>query len=152
MLKERPFEDRPEGCYCDDLIGWCRENGKPLDYLSCDICLHELTILTRPWSKRVGICWCYYVERDGFIKIGHSWDLRSRLTGLAKGGVVRPAEVTLGPVNLLAKEEGGYEREQERHRQFKAHHVVGEWFRFEGALKQHIISLPEIKEPRFGER
>jgi hypothetical protein len=38
-------------------------------------------------------------------------------------------------------EPGGPDLETERHEQFKALWVVGEWFRYEGSLVEHVEAL-----------
>jgi hypothetical protein len=70
----------------------------------------------------------YYMRLGNRCKIGWTSNLRRRLKA------VQPEE-------LLATEPGGVVTEAERHEQFAALRVVGEWFRYEGSLVDHVEAL-----------
>lgn len=64
---------------------------------------------------------CYFVGAgDGPIKIGSSRQPNRRLTELRRD--------TPGGLELLARINGGAERESYYHRLFEAHRLNGEWF------------------------
>ena len=69
----------------------------------------------------------YYAERDGLIKIGTSTAVQRRIHELA--------------AVLLTTEPGGRKEETQRHRQFAASWVHGEWFRPDEDLLRHIEAL-----------
>jgi len=70
----------------------------------------------------------YYARLGNRCKIGWTADLKRRM-----------AEIQ--PEELLVTEPGGPDQETKRHAQFAELHVVGEWFRYEGALVKHVESL-----------
>jgi hypothetical protein len=70
----------------------------------------------------------YYARLGNRCKIGWSTNVARRMAAIQ-------------PEELLATEPGGPELESQRHEQFKALRVVGEWFRYEGALVEHVGSL-----------
>jgi hypothetical protein len=72
----------------------------------------------------------YYVRIGNRCKIGYSTNLRSRLA-------------TFNPEELLVIEPGGRVLEQRRHHEFRELHTHGEWFRYEGALEEHVTRLRE---------
>lgn len=73
----------------------------------------------------------YYIRFAGRVKIGTTTCLASRLRAL--------------PVDeLLATEPGGVAVERCRHRQFADVRVVGEWFTFSAALREHIDRLARV--------
>jgi hypothetical protein len=74
----------------------------------------------------------YYMRIGDRIKIGYSSSLRKRLE-------------SINPEELLAVEAGGMRREAERHAQFGHLRTHGEWFRYEGALVEHIESLRQTE-------
>jgi hypothetical protein len=88
----------------------------------------------------------YYIRcggADGLIKIGKAIDPHRRLLQLQTGS----GEA----LTLVATEPGGLDIERMRHRQFRAMHVRGEWFRAESALVQHIEALQAgrvVAQPR----
>jgi hypothetical protein len=70
------------------------------------------------------------------LKIGYTANLRQRLNALA-------AEATSRQIPLvLALETGGVAHERHLHEQFAGYRLMGEWFRYEGALLAHIRDLP----------
>lgn len=89
--------------------------------------------------RRTGLV--YFVRRDGFVKIGTTTNLPSRLVQLSRGGDKRPEGMTLGPVELLATESGGQARESALHRKFRRFRVAGEWFTEAPEIMAHIATL-----------
>lgn len=70
----------------------------------------------------------YFIERDGFIKIGVTSNLRNRLHALSRGGQM-PEGMTVGPVDLLATMPGNISNESWLHRKFAQHRIPRtEWF------------------------
>jgi hypothetical protein len=72
----------------------------------------------------------YYIEFRGVIKIGTTIELEHRLTSL-------PWEI------LLGLEPGGRRVEQHRHRQFRIHRYMDEWFTDHQSLRQHVDLINE---------
>jgi hypothetical protein len=70
----------------------------------------------------------YYMRLGNRVKIGWTNNLAQRVSQIQ-------------PEELLATEPGGVVTETERHEQFKTLRVVGEWFRYEGSLVDHISRL-----------
>lgn len=70
----------------------------------------------------------YFVERETFIKIGVTTNLRSRLQSLSRGGNM-PDGMTVGPVRLLATLPGDAANEAHFHRRFREFRIpTTEWF------------------------
>jgi len=76
----------------------------------------------------------YYMQLGNRVKIGTSGDLRNRVKQIS-------------PERVLATEPGGTATEKQRHRQFADLRVVGEWFRLEGELVEHINELRRTWKP-----
>lgn len=92
----------------------------------------------------------YFVERDGFIKIGFTTQLRKRLSALGKGGQM-PEGMTVGPVKLLATLPGDDDNEGYLHRRFRAHRIDGtEWFYPAPELLAFIRRLKDYRGDSFG--
>lgn len=85
----------------------------------------------------------YYVHRAGFVKIGFSRNVATRLKQLERGGDKRPASIGLGPVELLASHRGTEASEAKMHAKFADDRVEGEWFRLSAALRHHITEMAE---------
>lgn len=69
----------------------------------------------------------YFVERDGFIKIGTTIRLRDRLNALSRGQM--PEGMTVGPVRLLATMPGDHFIERCLHLRFAEYRIPKtEWF------------------------
>lgn len=92
-----------------------------------------------PWSPtprlrseydRKGEPVVYYLRFDRLCKIGTSRDLTSRIAQIPHD-------------ELLATEPGGVEVERFRHAQFRTLRHRLEWFRYEGALVEHVQRLKE---------
>lgn len=82
----------------------------------------------------------YFIERDGFIKIGRTTRLKARLRAISQGGNM-PRWMEPGPVNLLATIPGGWKRELELHARFGDARVDGEWFQDCPAIRDFIAQL-----------
>ena len=82
----------------------------------------------------------YYVldasRLDIRVKIGTTTNLSERLKSLAHQTMSRQQPL------VLALEDGGERREVERHQQFDRHRAMGEWFRYDKELMDHVASLP----------
>jgi len=70
----------------------------------------------------------YYMRLGNRCKIGYTNDLKRRMSNIQ-------------PEELLATEPGGEITETERHIQFAHLRVIGEWFRYEDALVEHVNRL-----------
>lgn len=82
--------------------------------------------LFRQFEPRV----VYYIQKDNRVKIGTSTNLPNRLAVLSHD-------------KLLVVEPGSLELERERHQQFDALALGGEWFRMGEPLVSHIQGLRE---------
>lgn len=81
-------------------------------------------------------CPSVYVMRTGaFVKIGHTGNVRSRLSA------VRTASPE--PVDLVAVIPGDAGAERALHDRFSDWRCSGEWFRFEGPVREWVESLNE---------
>lgn len=69
----------------------------------------------------------YFVERDGFVKIGTTKRLIRRIGALIEGSS-RIRGLSPGPVRLLGVLLGGRDLERELHERFAHRRVSGEWF------------------------
>lgn len=85
---------------------------------------HAKKQLAKPSPKAV----VYYARLGNLVKIGTTVNLRNRMSNI-------------NPEELLITESGSTEVERNRHRQFQDLHVHGEWFRYEGALIEHVEEL-----------
>lgn len=70
----------------------------------------------------------YYMRIGDRVKIGTTTNLHKRMA-------------SIGPEELLATEPGWYDLEEQRHLQFAHYRTSGEWFRYEGAVKDHVKEL-----------
>lgn len=95
--------------------------------------------LGAPWAKSV----VYFVEREGYIKIGTTRRLTQRLASLGPGRGTRcPGDMTPGPVVLLGTMPGDGENERAVHELFRRHRVLGtEWFRDAPEIRDFIAQL-----------
>ena len=84
----------------------------------------------------------YFAERDGFVKIGTTRDLRGRMKALAAGGSMVDG-MTVGPLKLLATVPGTRDNEQYFHKKFARLRVdpKREWFLFEAELREFVAGL-----------
>lgn len=76
----------------------------------------------------------YYMQLGNRVKIGTSFNLPKRVQQIS-------------PEKVLATEPGGTVTERQRHKQFAELRVVGEWFRLEGTLVEHINELRKAWKP-----
>lgn len=92
----------------------------------------------RSTPKDNGIEIVYYIKSSKYIKIGKSAQhaFKNRFQALQHGNQHH--------LKLVAVELGGLIKEHERHIQFDSLRVRGEWFRYEGALKAHILNLQAV--------
>ncbi len=79
----------------------------------------------------------YFVERQGFVKIGFTKNLNKRLSALPRE-VIRVDGMRRGPVVLLASQPGSTALERRLHRRFAHLHAGGEWFRHDDELQALI--------------
>lgn len=84
------------------------------------------------WRERPLIprSFVYFIEAGGFIKIGFTTDLASRLLSLDTASPHR--------LNVIRQEPGTLTDEAAYHERFADLWVKGEWFRFEGALRDYL--------------
>lgn len=69
----------------------------------------------------------YFVERDGFVKIGYAFNVANRIREINRGSSSIPG-MTITPVRLLATMPGGKRNERWLHERFAHVRVDGEWF------------------------
>jgi hypothetical protein len=74
-------------------------------------------------------------RRALYLKIGYTTDLRNRVANLR--GTTGSGQVPL----IVALEEGSMALERERHDQFAGLRSHGEWFLYEGDLRDHIAVM-----------
>jgi hypothetical protein len=79
----------------------------------------------------------YYMRIGNRVKIGTTGSLKTRLE-------------KINPEELITVERGGSMKESERHRQFAALRVNGEWFRMEEPLMAHIRQVAAAFKGEFG--
>lgn len=89
----------------------------------------------------------YFVERDGFVKIGTTRHLKSRLTALARGDCMIDG-MTPGPVTLLATLPGDDLIEKRLHSRFRHLRVGGEWFLPDNELRALITQCAGAADRR----
>ncbi|MBA9003676.1 GIY-YIG nuclease family protein [Thermomonospora cellulosilytica] len=93
----------------------------------------------------------YFVERDGFVKIGYTTNLDKRIKAISKGSCLIEG-MTVGPVRLLATiPDAGLDDEKQLHRRFAHLRVGGEWFRPDADLRAYIAALPGCVTPDLAE-
>lgn len=83
----------------------------------------------------------YFVERDGFVKIGTTTNLARRLRDLARGGAIMPQGMTIGPMTVLATMPGTRRNEAFLHQRFAHLRLEGEWFLLEDEIRDFIAGL-----------
>lgn len=86
----------------------------------------------------------YFAERNGLIKIGWTRNIAQRMRALSRGAQAIAGQ-TVGPVTRLASYRGSRWVEAELHHRFAEYRVAGEWFVFDGALRQCVNSLIECE-------
>lgn len=82
----------------------------------------------------------YYVLAPdlGMVKIGFATEPKARFSKIQSDSPVR--------LLLIRIEDGDEATEAARHVEFAAHRQRGEWFRYQGALLNHVEALPPIPE------
>jgi hypothetical protein len=85
----------------------------------------------------------YFIERQGFVKIGTTTSLEKRLRDIGKGSCMLTG-MTVGPVRLVATMPGDQRHEKFLHDQFHELRVEGEWFLPDGRLCEFIHRLPNV--------
>jgi Meiotically up-regulated gene 113 len=102
----------------------------------------------RRWPGESGRAHCvYFVERDGFVKIGRTSNLEKRIHDIGKGSCM-PQGMSVGPVQLLAAiycacDGKGCVRERHFHQKFRSQWLEGEWFLFDRVIASFIGGLEE---------
>lgn len=91
-------------------------------------------------AKRMANSVVYFVERDGFVKIGTTIRLAERLKALSRGDCAIDG-LTPGPVELLATMSGDVSAESELHERFAHLRIGGEWFLPDDELRAFIAEL-----------
>ena len=87
----------------------------------------------------------YFAVAGKYIKVGYcAGDLRTRLKQLVGGrGVITPDDYDIAaPIQLVGTIPGCVIRDERRlHGLLAAHHVAGEWFRYDSAFLDHMLSM-----------
>lgn len=86
----------------------------------------------------------YFVERQGFIKIGTTQNLAARLAALDRGDSAIPG-MTINPVTVLAVMSGGRPVEQAVHALFEHLRYDGEWFLLDGPLVRFVQAIADAR-------
>jgi hypothetical protein len=92
----------------------------------------------------------YFVERQGFVKIGTTTNLEQRLRSIGKGGQMIEG-MTVGPVRLIATMPGDQRHEKLLHRQFSDLSAGGEWFLPDTRLCDFIGRLSNVNRDLLSE-
>jgi hypothetical protein len=79
----------------------------------------------------------YYMRLDAIVKIGFTTRLGRRL-------------MDINPQGVLAVEWGARRMEMQRHNDFAAQHIHGEWFRFGPELAAHVVDVRSAFETDMG--
>lgn len=82
----------------------------------------------------------YFVERHGFLKIGTTRNLATRVASLDRGCSAIPG-MTIDPVNVLAVMPGGVEVERSLHLLFADLRYGGEWFLLDHPLTGFVDAV-----------
>lgn len=77
--------------------------------------------------------WVYFVRAGERVKIGHSLNVDARLTALQTGSPYKLELLAIVPGTV--RDEAGF------HRKFAALREHGEWFRYEGDLREYLESF-----------
>jgi len=84
----------------------------------------------------------YFVERDGFVKIGFAFNVPNRIREINRGSSSIPG-MTVSPVRLLATMPGGKRNERWLHDRFAHVRVDGEWFLPDDEMWSFMRSLKD---------
>lgn len=80
----------------------------------------------------------YVIEQDGYVKIGSTTSLKSRLASLQTGCAV--------PLRLVGTCTGGFNRERALQQEFGAWRRHGEWFKFPPEVMDTLMSRLTLAE------
>jgi len=92
----------------------------------------NIRISTLP-KRGESIIYFLKAEDTDRIKIGYSKNVRNRLRSLKSESPVK--------LRLVTYIKGDIEKESEIHSRFERYRIGGEWFKFEGELKDYILNL-----------
>lgn len=100
----------------------------------------NLRIITTPKTdKNAATDSVYYIQCEGFVKIGYTTgEIKWRMESLRLGNPF--------PLTLLWAEPGGIDIEKEAHSRWAKFKHRGEWYRLEGALADFLNSKKEKGE------
>lgn len=107
----------------------------------------------RTWPTALSRAHCvYFAERDGFVKIGRTSDVKKRMHDIGKGSCM-PQGMSVGPVRLLALINcactvKGCVREKHYHGKFRDKWLEGEWFLLDRELASFIGGLEDCLDDR----
>jgi T5orf172 domain len=110
----------------------------------------------RQWPDRAARAHCvYFTEREGFVKIGRTSDIRKRMHDIGKGSCM-PEGMSVGPVRLLAVIHcactgGKCVRERHFHDRFRDKWLEGEWFLFDTEMAAFVGGLKDCLDDRLRE-
>lgn len=76
-----------------------------------------------------------------FIRNGHKGAVKIGVTANLSGRLSALSHPMMKELKLLGTIEGGYGAEKEMHKRFAEYRIKGEWFKFEGKLKEFVESL-----------
>lgn len=104
--------------------------------------IHEAMTVDLLVYKQMRDSFVYFIEAEGFIKIGYSRDPIIRLGQIRRGqSVAAPEGISTSAARLLAVEQGDRSTEKSLHKRFAEHRVAGEWFEKNDRLAHYIKSI-----------
>lgn len=92
---------------------------------------HFIHVRPRPAPKMPG--YVYFIRAGEFVKIGYAGFVAGRMKELQTSNPL--------PLELLHKEPGNLVLEAKYHASFAALHVRGEWFRYEGEIRDYVEDM-----------
>jgi hypothetical protein len=115
---------------------------------------HRREVREWPHAYRRAHC-VYFAEREGFVKIGRTANVKKRMHSIGKGSCM-PQGMSVGPVRLLAViycdcTGKGCVRERHFHERFRDKHLEGEWFLFDREINAFVGGLEECLDDRLRE-
>ena len=89
----------------------------------------------------------YFIECEGFVKIGKAVNVQARLKQLKSpgDGTLKPPHIDMKKAKLLGTVTGGLGTEGMFHRELHSHRVEGEWFKLNTKVAQTIELALENK-------
>jgi len=89
----------------------------------------------------------YFIECEGFVKIGKAVNVQARLKQLKSpaDGTLKPFHIDMKKAKLLGSITGGLGTEAMFHRELESHRVEGEWFKLNTKVAQTIELALENK-------